>query len=134
MELVMIPRKAVIISMLLFSMLMSGWCLVSGTRFPIRIFLWFHFALLLCSRYNPATNIGKNSVDSVTRIRWTTYRPRMTDAGKWVEAPVAELDKSTFGKLLASRLRREPGLDVVKSTERPEVCSDALYDPELDGR
>ena len=68
-------------------------------------------------------------------IGWTLrrYRPRKTDAGKWVDAPIAELDKSTCGKLLASRMRREPGLHVVVRPEAPPPCTDALYDPELDG-
>ena len=62
------------------------------------------------------------------------YQPRPTDAGNWLEAPVAELDKSTCGKLLASRLRRQPSLHVVVNHETPKVCTDALYDPELDGQ
>jgi hypothetical protein len=62
------------------------------------------------------------------------YQPRPTDAGNWLGAPVAELDKSTCGKLLASRLRREPGLHVVIRHETPRICTDALYDPELDGQ
>ena len=37
------------------------------------------------------------------------YRPKPTDAGRWVDAPAAELDKSTVGLLLASRAGREPG-------------------------
>ena len=60
------------------------------------------------------------------------HRPRQTDAGRWVEAPVAELDKSTFGKLLASRVKREPRLRVVPSNP-PPASLDALYDAELDG-
>jgi hypothetical protein len=58
---------------------------------------------------------------------------RPSDAGNWLEAPVAELDKSTFGELLARRLRRQPELHVVVRHETPKVCTDALYDPELDG-
>ena len=61
------------------------------------------------------------------------YRPRDTGAGRWLEAPVAELDKSTVGKLLASRASRDPSLHVVVSSHRPPASTDALYDPELDG-
>ncbi len=62
-----------------------------------------------------------------------SYRLKPTDAGRWVDAPVAELDKSTFGKLLASRAGRDPGLHVVVRRSPPEVRSDSLYDDELDG-
>jgi hypothetical protein len=61
------------------------------------------------------------------------YQPRDTGAGRWLEAPVAELDKSTIGKLLASRASRDPSLHVVVRNTPPPVCSDALYDAELDG-
>lgn len=61
------------------------------------------------------------------------YQPRPTDAGHWLDAPVAELDKSTIGKLLASRLRREPSLHVVIGPATPKAITDPLYDPELDG-
>ncbi len=62
-----------------------------------------------------------------------SYRKKYTEAGRWLEAPVAELDKSTIGKLLASRASRDPGLHViVRSTPTP-TCTDALYDPEIDG-
>jgi len=65
--------------------------------------------------------------------RTLRYRPRPTDAGQWLDAPIAEIDKSTCGKLLASRLRRQPGLHVVVHSPGPKPCTDALYDPELDG-
>ncbi len=64
------------------------------------------------------------------------YRPRPTDAGRWVNAPIAEVDKSTVGKLLASRMGREPGLHVVVRGRTPDLDplrADALYDPEIDG-
>jgi hypothetical protein len=64
------------------------------------------------------------------------YQFRRPEAGTWLDAPIAEVDKSTMGKLLASRMRREPGLHVVvrgrDATSEP-IRSDALYDAELDG-
>ena len=45
----------------------------------------------------------------------------------------AELDKSTIGKLLTSRASRDPSLHVVVRSTPPPACSDALYDPEIDG-
>ncbi len=70
-------------------------------------------------------------VDLMTRSR--RYRPRPTARGRWLWAPVAELDKSTTGKLLAGRMRREPGLKVVIRASRPPPSTDALYDAQLDG-
>ncbi len=61
------------------------------------------------------------------------YRPTRTDAGRWTAAPIAEIDKSTCGKLLAGRLRRNPGLKVVVGRGPAGPPSDVLYDPELDG-
>ena len=61
------------------------------------------------------------------------YRSRDTTSGRWLEAPVAELDKSTLGKLLTSRASRDPSLHVVVRSAHPPVCTDALYDAELDG-
>jgi hypothetical protein len=72
-----------------------------------------------------------------TQRRRKPYRFRRPDAGKWLEAPVAEVDKSsTMGKLLASQMSREPGLRVVvRGREIPSepVSLDPLYDPEVDG-
>jgi hypothetical protein len=77
--------------------------------------------------------IARGSVSPVHSWR-PSYRRRQTNAGNWLSAPIAEVDKSTCGKLLASRMRREPGLRVVvASREPPPACSDAFYDPELDG-
>jgi hypothetical protein len=64
------------------------------------------------------------------------YRYRRPEAGNWLEAPIAEIDKSTTGKLLANRMAREPGLHVVvrgRGSAPEPVRSDALYDEELDG-
>jgi len=60
-------------------------------------------------------------------------RKRNRNAGRWLGAPVAELDKSTLGKLLTSRASRDPSRHVIVSRTPTPVCSDALYDPELDG-
>jgi len=64
-----------------------------------------------------------------------SYRPR--NQGVWEDPPVAELDKSTFGLLLASRLRRVPGLRVAEPrtvrNPAPPGSSDELWDRELDG-
>jgi hypothetical protein len=78
----------------------------------------------------------QNQVRSPARPRVRGYTPRPTNAGHWVEAPIAEVDKSTMGQLLASRMRREPGLHVVvrSPSSAPEpIRLDALYDAELDG-
>jgi len=71
--------------------------------------------------------------EKVAPILTRRYRSRDTTSGRWLEAPVAELDKSTLGKLLASRASRDPSLHVVVRSTPPPVCTDALYDPELDG-
>jgi hypothetical protein len=76
--------------------------------------------------------LGSKKAQSSVRTR-ERYRPRDTDAGRWLEAPVAELDKSTIGKLLASRASRDPSLHVVVRNTPPPTCTDALYDPEIDG-
>jgi hypothetical protein len=63
-------------------------------------------------------------------------RVRRRRQGVWADPPVAELDKSTVGLLLASRLRREPGLRVVapgQGRDWPAPPSDGLWDRELDG-
>jgi hypothetical protein len=92
------------------------------------------FAFLLYR--HPANRWWNNPINSVGP-RFRGYRPRPTDAGQWVEAPIAEVDKSTFGKLLASRMQREPRLNVVvrgRDAGTPPVGSDSpLYDAELDG-
>jgi hypothetical protein len=66
-----------------------------------------------------------------------THRPKKRrDEGIWQDAPIAVVDKSTIGKLLASRMRREPGLQVVVRGQdaAPEPFRlDELYDPEVDG-
>jgi hypothetical protein len=64
--------------------------------------------------------------------RWR-YQPRPTEAGHWLDAPVAELDKSTTGRLLASRLGRVPGLHVDTRPRPPRDDGNPLYDAELDG-
>jgi hypothetical protein len=68
---------------------------------------------------------------------WQENRPRrIAEEGNWLDAPIAEVDKSTIGKLLASRMRREPGLHVVvrgRDSSPEPFRQDALYDAELDG-
>ena len=61
---------------------------------------------------------------------------RNQSAGRWLHAPVAEVDKSTLGNLLANRMKRNPGLNVVvrgASTPMNPAALDQLYDYELDG-
>jgi hypothetical protein len=63
--------------------------------------------------------------------------PRRRDEGIWADPPVAELDKSTFGRLLANRLRRDPRLRVVaprpEARPTPPASDQGLWDRELDG-
>ena len=74
---------------------------------------------------------GSRSGPSGPRL-WS-YRFRNPDAGRWLEAPVAELDKSTVGKLLASRASRDPSVHAVVGGSKSPDRSDTLYDPEIDG-
>ncbi len=68
-------------------------------------------------------------------------RRRPKAGGNWLAAPVAEIDKSTTGQLLASRLRRDPNLNVeARSGTSPDadpragpLGRDGLWDRELDG-
>ena len=101
------------------------------TRPRFLIVLTYPVAIALLARYGPR-RVGLRAW-SRYRPRNTGYRPRDTGAGRWLDAPVAELDKSTVGKLLASRASRDPGLHVVVRSTPPPACSDALYDAELDG-
>jgi hypothetical protein len=68
---------------------------------------------------------------------WQEGRPRReSEEGIWLDAPIAEVDKSTIGKLLASRMSREPGLHVVvrgRDAAPEPFRLDTLYDAELDG-
>jgi hypothetical protein len=81
-----------------------------------------------------AARSRKGDIPSV-RNAWQA--PRRRDQGVWADPPVAELDKSTFGRLLADRLRRNPGLRVVvaprQSPPLPPASTDGLWDRELDG-
>jgi hypothetical protein len=77
----------------------------------------------------------KDSPVEINNRQLRRRRPR-SEEGIWRDAPIAEVDKSTIGKLLASRMRREPGLHVVVRgpDSAPEPFrQDALYDAELDG-
>jgi hypothetical protein len=69
------------------------------------------------------------------RNAWRT--PRRRDQGVWADPPVAELDKSTLGLLLADRLRRDPALHVVvarpEATPTHPASNHELWDRELDG-
>jgi len=67
-------------------------------------------------------------------------RPVLKPSGKWEGAPVAEIDKSTTGRLLAGRVRRDPSLlrNVSLTPSPPEPGStpprrDGLWDRDLDG-
>jgi hypothetical protein len=66
---------------------------------------------------------------------WETRRRR--EQGVWADPPVAELDKSTLGLLLADRLRRDPALHVVvarrEARPTPPASNHDLWDRELDG-
>lgn len=58
--------------------------------------------------------------------------------GDWLGAPVAEIDKSTTGQLLAGRLRRNPEIQISHHPAPAEPVHqpprrDALWDRELDG-
>jgi hypothetical protein len=138
-EAAMKPKNAQIISILWFWLSMAGYLslfignlyFTRKSMFSIRIMLLAGIAILLTALVFQASIIRKFKSDLL--IPRQPYQPRPTDAGNWLEAPVAELDKSTCGKLLASRLRRQPGLHVVVRPETPRNCTDALYDPELDG-
>jgi hypothetical protein len=101
-----------------------------GQRFLLILGALVHVGTTVIAwRLRPDKSRGIKDVIASAR----RYRPRDTDAGRWLEAPVAELDKSTIGKLLASRASRDPSLHVVVRRTPPPVSSDALYDAELDG-
>jgi hypothetical protein len=112
---------------------LAGLLLALGFVLSLSRFLFLaYFSILGMMIVTETIPIGLKGWQDLVRRR-RPYRPRDTGAGRWLEAPVAELDKSTVGKLLASRASRDPGLHVVVSRNEPPVCSDALYDPELDG-
>ncbi len=99
--------------------------LCSTTRFVIGVIVFFLLYAWVLTRAKLAFHRNGRP-----------YLLRRPDAGKWLEAPIAEVDKSTMGKLLASRMRREPGLHVVvRGNAQPlePIRQDSLYDAELDG-
>jgi hypothetical protein len=111
------------------------WATVTGPRAFFFIFGTVMLASLAAAiRSDMWTRAGTVPTDPAPQRwgRWP-YRPMRTNAGRWLEAPVAELDKSTIGKLLASRASRDPSLHVVVRSTPAPICSDALYDAELDG-
>jgi hypothetical protein len=114
------------------------WAAVSGPRmflFPFGLTLIVSLWIAEIAERLERGSTSRTIADDPPRPRWgrRPYEPMRSDAGRWVDAPVAELDKSTIGKLLASRASRDPGLHVVVPSNHPPACTDALYDPELDG-
>jgi hypothetical protein len=113
------------------SLLVTICCLSRGPRLLLFLGVSIHIAAMVLGLPHELINRIDNPPFSIPSTR--RYRPRNTGAGRWLEAPVAELDKSTIGKLLASRASRDPSLHVVVRSTPDPVCSDALYDAELDG-
>jgi len=59
-----------------------------------------------------------------------------SDQGRWLDAPIAEVDKSTCGLLLGNRWRRDPSLRVIASRGGPDAGPGphgGLWDRDLDG-
>ncbi len=68
--------------------------------------------------------------------RQATARRKWSDQGRWLDAPIAEVDKSTCGLLLANRWRRDPSLRVIASQGGRDSTPGphgGLWDRELDG-
>jgi hypothetical protein len=117
---------AIVIALLLVGAATFG-LLGPGRGVVLSVFVWFvvHANLL--------RNRGRDA--SGARNAWET--PRRRDQGVWADPPVAELDKSTLGLLLADRLRRDPALHVVvarpEASPTPLASNHELWDRELDG-
>ncbi len=123
-----ISRWFLLASLLLY---LGLFLFLPGLTFPF--FRPFYLVCLAIAFVNLVVKWGQPFYVKLDTSWRRPYQFRDTGAGRWLEAPVAELDKSTVGKLLASRASRDPSLHVVVSNTPPPVCSDALYDPELDG-
>ena len=127
------PRKAVILLLLIPAcLIVFTWSVPSRSRILFFLCIGLQLAILIARCQDARWMDREAHAWSLRR----GYRPRPTDAGQWIDAPIAEIDKTTVGKLLASRMRRTPGLHVVvrgDSAESHPASSDALYDPELDG-
>ena len=127
------PGKAIILLLLIPACLTLATWGLSGRPWGLLILsIGIQLAIFIAKCGNAKWMDNEAHAWSIGRV----YRPRPTDAGRWVDAPIAEIDKSTVGKLLASRMRRDPGLQVVvrgRTAESHPASSDGLYDPELDG-
>jgi hypothetical protein len=132
-ETAMKRRKVIFLSLLsLAFLLIATWGAPSRPMSVFLLFIGIHLVFLILRCITPEGMKREAHAWSIGRH----YRPRQTGAGRWLDAPIAEVDKSTVGKLLASRMRREPGLHVVvrgRTAEPHPASSDCLYDPELDG-
>ena len=63
-------------------------------------------------------------------------RKTRSEEGRWLDAPIAEVDKSTTGILLGNRWKRDPSLRVMVrrgGTDATPSPHGGLWDRELDG-
>lgn len=130
-ESAMSPGKIIIRAWIIFACMACALSILGLSKIPMLCYFGLLTILGIVRSRDPEWGNKETQAWSL----YAHYRPRATDAGRWVAAPIAEIDKSTVGKLLASRLQREPGLRALRygTTEPNPASFDSLYDPELDG-